>query len=125
MVHGPIGKDRAAVDVAACDGPENTRIVRANAMVSQDKKTVLRHAHWPEITDVRVLWRNVRLGDRFAVDVDDAMADLHGFARQAHDSLDKRFRVVQRIPEDHHVSALNRLEAVDKFVDEDALLVGE
>src|SRR5437868_4962097 len=33
--------------------------------------------------------------------------------------------MVERIPENHHVAALNRLEAVDKFVDEDAFLVRE
>jgi len=33
--------------------------------------------------------------------------------------------VIERIPEHDDVSALNRLEAVDKFVDENAFLVGE
>ena len=33
--------------------------------------------------------------------------------------------MIQRIPEDHHVAALNRLKAIDKFIDEDPLLVGE
>jgi len=35
------------------------------------------------------------------------------------------FEWSRRIPEDNHVAAVNGLEAVDKFVDEDALLVGE
>ena len=58
-------------------------------------------------------------------DVDDALANFHGFAGQADDALDEGFGAVQRIPEDDDVAALDGLEAVDKFVDEDALLVGE
>src|SRR5207248_9613494 len=78
-----------------------------------------------EIAEVLVLRRNVRFRNYFAVDVDGALANFDSFARQTDDTLDERFRVIERIPEHHDVAAVNGLEAVDKFIDKDALLVGE
>src|SRR5882672_2374044 len=94
-------------------------------MVAHHEIAVLGHAHRTKIAEVFVLRRNVRFGDHFIVDVDRAAADLHSFAGQSDDALDEGLRAVQRIPEDHDVAALNGLEAVNEFVDEDALLVGE
>src|SRR6266403_5716220 len=125
MIHRPIGKNSAAVNIAVGHGPEYARIVGADAVVDHDEIAVLGHAHRTEIAEVLVLRRHVRLGNNFIVDVDRAAADLHGFTGQSDDALDKGLRAVQRIPKDHDVAALDGLKTVDKFVDEDALLVGE
>jgi len=125
MIHGPIGKHGTPVDEATGDRTEDARIVGADTVVAHYKITVLRDAHRAKIAQVLVLRRDIRLGDNFPVNVDGALADFDGFTGQTNNALDERFRVVERIPEDNHVAAVNGLEAVDKFVDEDALLVGE
>src|ERR1700723_1442220 len=52
-------------------------------------------------------------------------AQLNRFARQSNHALNKRFRMVQRIPENHYVAALDRREPVHKLVDENALLIAQ
>src|SRR5882724_11329590 len=94
-------------------------------MVAHDEIAVLRHAHRTKITEVFVLRRNVRLGNHFIVDVNRTAADFHRFAGQTDDALDEGLGAVQRIPENDDVAALDGLKAVNKFVDEDAFLVGE
>src|SRR5215472_10448155 len=69
MIHGPVGKHRAAVNVLARDRTEDARIVRADAVVAQHEKAVLWHAHRAEIAGVFILRRNVRLWNDFSVDV--------------------------------------------------------
>ena len=125
VVHRPISEDRAAVDEAAGHGAEYARIVGADAVVTHNKVIVTRDADWTEVAQVFVLRRNVRLGEWVAVNVDDALANLHDFAGQANHTLDERFRAVQRVPEHDDVAALDGLKAIHKFVDEDALLVGK
>src|SRR5271170_4478745 len=48
---------------------------------------------------------------------------LDSLARQSHHTLDKRLRAVERIPENHHIAALDWLEAINKFIDENSLLI--
>jgi hypothetical protein len=125
VIHGPIGKNGAAINELAGNRPKNSGIVGTDAMVAHDEITVLGNFHRAEVGDVAILRRDVRLGDQLPVHIEQAAADIHGFAGQADDSLDELFGAVQRIPEDNHVAAVNVLEAVDKFVDEDAFLVGK
>src|SRR5713101_2093828 len=125
MIHRPVGKYRAAVDVAVGDRPKDTRIVGTDAVIAHDKIAVTGNAHGAVIAHIFILRGDVGLGDRLAVDVDHAVANLHSFTRQTNHAFYEGFRAVQRVPEDHHVSALDGFEPVDEFVDEDALLVGE
>ena len=60
-----------------------------------------------------------------AVYIDDALPNLDLLARQTDHALDEGFRAVQGIPENDDVAALDRLEAIDEFVDENALLIGK
>ena len=94
-------------------------------MVAHHKVTVFGDAKRAEVAHVFVLRGDVRLIDGVAVDVDDALPNFDTFARQSDDALDKRFRMVERVPENDDVAPMNRLETIHKFVDEDALLVGE
>src|SRR5579862_6985233 len=68
---------------------------------------------------------DVRFKQFFAVHIEMARADFDRIARQPDHALDERFRAVQRIPEHHYIVAIDGLEAVHKFIDEDALLVAE
>src|SRR5271167_1028463 len=125
MIHGPVSKNGAPIDIAAGYRAKYTRIVGTDAMVTHHEIAVARHADGSEIADVFVLRRNIGFRHHLFVDVDGAAPNFHNFARQSNHALDERFRAIQRIPEDHDIAALNRLETVDKFVDEDAFLVGE
>src|SRR6266851_9379633 len=125
MIDWPVGKHGAPVNVTAGHRPKHPRIIRADAVIAHHEITVLGNAHRPEIAQILVLPRHIRLGHNNSIDVNRALADLHGLATQAHDSFDERFRAVERIPEHYDVAALDGLEAVDKLVDEDAFLVGK
>src|SRR5579872_2711939 len=94
-------------------------------MISHHKVAVLGDFGGGEIGQIFVLRRDVWLGERHTVHVYDSFANLYHFARQRDDALDERLRAIQRIPEDDDVAALDGLKTVDKFVDEDALLIGE
>src|ERR1700683_2115840 len=59
-----------------------------------------------------------------AVYVDAPLPDINRISWQPDYALDKGFRPVERIPEDHDVASPNRLEAINELVDEDALLIG-
>src|SRR4029077_7904338 len=125
MVDGPISKDSAAINEFAIHWAENARVVGTDAVITHDEVAVLGDADRTKIAQVLVLRGDVRLLNRVAIDIDDALANFHLFARQTDDALDERFRTVERVPEDDDVATLDGLEAIDKFVDENALLIGE
>src|SRR5437762_5192931 len=125
MIHGPVRKDGAAVNEPAGNRTENARIVGADAMIPHDEVIVLGHAQRPEIAQVLVLRRNIWLRHNLPVDVHGALSNFNSLSRQSDNAFDERFRMIQRIPEHHHITALNGLESVDKLVNENAFLVGE
>jgi hypothetical protein len=125
VVDGPIGKDGAAINVLGSDWAEDPRIVGTDAMVAHDEIAAGGQSGGTVVADVGVLRRDVRLGDFAAVDVNDAATNFDGFSGQSDDPLDERFGTIQGIPEDNYVATIDGLEAVDEFVDEDALLIGK
>jgi len=125
MIDRPVRKDRASVDKFAGDGAEDARVIGADTVIAHDKIHVVRNAERAVVAHIFVLRGNVRLVNGVAVDIDDALANLDAFSRKTDDALDERFRMVERIPENDDVATMNRLEAINKFVDEDALLIGE
>jgi len=125
VIYGPVGKHRAAVDVLACNRAENAGIVRADAMIAHHKITSAGNFDRAIVADVGVLWRDVRLGDGLAIDVDNAAANFDALAGEANDAFDERLGAIQGIPEHDDVAANDGLETIHKLVDEDALLIGK
>jgi hypothetical protein len=125
MIDRPIGKNCPAIDKPAGHRTEHARIIRADAVVAHHKIAVARHTLRAEVAEVLVLRRHIRLGQRLAINIHDSLANLDHLAGQADHALDERFCAIQRIPEDDHVAAFDGLEAIDKLIDEDALLIGE
>jgi hypothetical protein len=125
MIDRPVRKHGAAVNKFAGDGAEDARVIRADAVIAHDEVHVFRNAHRAVVAHVLVLRGNVRLVDGVAVDIHDALSNFNIFARQTDDPLDERFRMVEWIPENDNVAALDGLETIHKFVDEDAFLIGE
>lgn len=125
MIDGPVRENGPAIYIFAGHGAKHARIVGADAMVAHDEVTVFGDANGAEVADVFVLRRNVRLRNRVTINIDDALTDFDLFSRQADDALDERLGAVERIPENDDVAALDGLEAINKFIDEDAFLVGE
>ena len=125
MIDRPIGKDGASINELAGNGAKDTRIIGADAVIAHDEIAVFGDAERAVVAHVFVLRRDVRLVDGAAVDINDALANFDILAGQTDDAFDERFRMVKRIPENNDIASLNRLEAIDKFIDKDALLVGE
>src|SRR6266704_7017889 len=94
-------------------------------MIAHDEVHVTRNSYRTIVAQVFVLRWNVWFRERLAVHINDAAANLYHFVGQRNDAFDERLAAIERIPEDNHVAALNRLKPINKLVDEDALLVGE
>src|SRR6202044_1920909 len=73
------------------------------------------------------LRRHVIFNQRLPVDDHLALLHFHAIARHSDDALDVAFAGIARKPEDHSIAAIDvaKMEAVDKLVDEDALLIVE
>ena len=125
VVDRPVGEDGATINILAGDGAKDTRIVGTDAVVAHHEITAPRYGERAEIRNVGVLRGHVGLGNLDTVHIENTVANLDGLSRKAHYTLDEGFRAVQGVPEDDHVAPANGLEAVNKFVDEDALLIGE
>ena len=81
MIHRPVCKNGAAINILARDGTEDTRIIGTNAVVAEDEEAVLGHAHGTEVATILILRRHVRLWDGLPVHVQSALADFDGFTR--------------------------------------------
>jgi len=125
MVDGPIRENGAAVNKFAGDGPEDARVIGANAVVAHNEVAVLWDGDWAVVAQVFILRGDIGLVDGPAVDIDGALTNLDAFSRQADDALDERFRMVERIPENNDIAPLDGFEPVDKLVDKNAFLVGK
>ena len=125
MVHRPVRKNRAPINKLAGHRAEHARIIRADAVIAHNEVAVFRDSDRAKVAHVLVLRWDVRFIDGMAVHIDDALPDLDTFSGQSDDAFDERFRMVERIPENNNIAALNRFEPVDKLVDKNAFLVGE
>ena len=68
---------------------------------------------------------DVIFAQRLPIDINLAGVDADTIASDADNAFDKALRRIRRIVEHHDVAALNRLQAIDKLVDEDPLLILE
>src|SRR5260370_17535405 len=125
MIDWPVSEHSPPVNEAARHRAKHARIVGADAVIAHHKIILARHAHGAEVAQVLILRRNVRLGERRAINIHDSLTNFDDLPGQADDALDKGFCAVQRIPEDDYVAALDGLKALNKLVYEHALLVGE
>jgi hypothetical protein len=125
VVDGPVSKYSPAIDELAVDRPEHTRIVGTDAMVAHHEIVATLECSRAVVANIGVLRRDVRLGDFAAVDIYDAAANLYSLSRKSDDALDEGLGMIHRIPEHDDVAAVDGLEAVNEFIDEDALLIGE
>src|SRR6516225_9300186 len=125
MIDRPVGKNGASVNVLARDSAKNSGVVGADAMIAHHEVAAPRNCGSGVIADVRILRRNIRLGNLLPIDVDDAATNLDLLSRQGDDTFDKRLGAVQGIPEHYNIAAIDRLKAINEFIDEDALLVRE
>src|SRR5215469_1184882 len=57
------------------------------------------------------------------VNVNQAVFNTYMITRDCNHTLDVAFRSVARVAKDHNVAAMNRLQAIDELVNEDALLI--
>src|ERR1700733_2642255 len=78
-------------------------------------------------TLIAKLGRDVALHERLAVDDHLALVHFYTVARHSDHALDVGLARVARKPKDHRIAAVNvtEMEAVNKLVDEDPLLIVE
>ena len=125
MIDRPVCEDSFAVDVVTSYGAKHARIVGAIAVVAHHEVIPFRNLHRTVARSVEIIRRNVRLGDFFAIDVHMAEPNFESLTGQRDNALDETFRSVERIPENDDIAAINWLEAIDNFVDEDVFLIAE
>src|SRR5579883_869027 len=122
-VHRPIGKRGLAVDVPAVEAAPTAAVIRRIAMVAEHEIMMGRHHDLRIAPMIAKARQDIGLDHSLAVDIDDAVHDLNRVAGQADHALDEALAGIERIPEDHHIAALDAFEVVNKFVDEDPLVV--
>lgn len=94
-------------------------------MISKNKKVTVGNDGRGIVLMIEVAGGNIAFMKRRAIDVNLPVADADRLVGQADHPFDVRLRRIERIPENHNVAALDRLQPIDKFVDEDALVVHE
>ena len=72
---------------------------------------------------VAILLRDVTLAQRLAIEPDLAVIDTQSVAGESDDALDIAFFRIAGIVEDDDIAALDGLEAIDEFVDEEAVAI--
>ena len=125
MIHRPVCEYSLAVDKLSRHRPENPRVVRAGAVIPHYEILALRNLRGRVRPEIIGLGRNIRFRQEFPVQINLPLANFNRILWQPDDALDERLRAVQRIPENDDIAALNRIESVNEFVDENPLLIGD
>jgi len=125
MIDRPISKYCAAVNEAAGHRTENARIVGADAVIAHHEIVVTWHAQRTEIAEVLVLRRHVGSASGSPSTYTIPWRISTTSPGRPTTRLMKDLVRSSGYPEDDHVAALDGLKAINKFVDEDAFLVGE
>src|SRR6185312_4822508 len=94
-------------------------------MISKHEIRMLWNGDLSHRTVVEVVAGYVGLFQRLVIHVHLPLDDAHPISGNPNHPLDVALRGIKRIVEDHDVSPLNRLQLVNEFVDENALLVLE
>src|SRR5581483_6930040 len=92
-------------------------------MVTQQEIRMRGHRGLRHGLKVEIFTRNIRFFDGLAINVYLAVDDSDAIARNPDHAFYVAFGWVERRMEDNDVATFNRLELVDQFVDENALLV--
>src|SRR5580704_8662259 len=125
FVHGPVSEDGLAVDVALPDWTEVTAVIRQAAVITQHEIAIGGNHYLSVRSLVLVGSWHIVFVDRLAIHKDAAGIDLDMVTRQANHPLDKALRWVSGIAEHDDVTALDRLQPINKLVHEDPFLIFE
>src|SRR5580704_6822852 len=122
MIKRPDAKPGAAVDSISTDGPEDSRILRAIAVVAHDEILVrgnhspVSHAPGRWVVECCPRLRQVWLVKLVPVDVNDPIADQQLLAGKRDDALDEVQGVVCGWSQDDDVAALRWVQRVVDLV---------
>src|ERR1700676_2735899 len=94
-------------------------------MIAQHEVAVARNDELRIGTTVGIVAWHIVFVESFSVDIDLPFHDVNPVPRNSNNALDVAFRGVARVAKYNNVAALDRLPAIDKLVDEDALLIFE
>src|SRR3981081_231782 len=94
-------------------------------MVAQHEVGIARNDEFRIGASVGIVARHIVFVESFSIDIDLPVHNADSVPRKSNNALDIAFRGVARVAEYNNVAALDRLPAIDKLVDEDALLIFE
>src|SRR5581483_157719 len=123
FIHRPVGENGLAVDVFLADGAELAAVIGHRAVIAQNPVGPLGNGDGGHGASVEKIPRLVIFVQLEPVHVHASMLDPDHVTGHSDDAFDIALRRIPRVAEDHHVTAFDRLELVDEFIDEDALLV--
>ena len=125
LVHGPVDEGSLAVDEGAGNGAEIAAVAGDAAVVTHDPEVALGNDNVGQGAVVAVTEGDVGFVEGEAIDQDLAMINAEVVAGKGYDALDVALGVVAGVEEDDDVAAMDGLEAVGEFVDEEAVLIFE
>ena len=94
-------------------------------MVTQHEVRMRGHDYFRIRPCIAIGRRNIILVKGLIIHVHLSAVDTNSISRHPDYALDVALRRVPRIPKYHHIAAFNGLQAIDKLVDEDPLLVSQ
>lgn len=123
--HGPIDEKRFAVYQASGHKAPVTAVVAGITVIPEYEVLLRRNDGFGKRFMVPKLGFEIRLLDLASVYKHDAIEDLDQIAGNGNHAFDERLVRVSGVPEDHDVTSVDILEAVNKSIYEYPLLIHE
>jgi hypothetical protein len=125
LAHWPVAENGFTINEIGFHRAEVAAIVRQTPMITQYEVISNRHNDGPIGTVVYVSEWHVVFVNGISIHIDLSSFDANAIPRYTDHAFDETLGRIAGIPEDHNVSALDRFEAVDEFINEDTLLIIE
>src|SRR5215469_4762059 len=125
LIHGPIAEHRFTVDKTFLHRPKVAAVVRHAAVVAENKKRIGRNNFFGIGAFIFVGCWYIIFTETLAVHIYPTVINADVVASHPNHPFYIALRRIARIAKYHDVTPLNRLQAVHKLIDEDALLVLE
>src|SRR6202451_2054757 len=125
FLHRPISKHGLAVDIALIHRTKIAAVVRHGAVIAQHEVGIGRNDRLRIRSRIGVNRGNVIFIHGLVVHIQLAAINADAVSTHSDYALDVALRRIAGIAKHDNVAALNGLQAIDEFVDEDAFLVGQ
>src|SRR6266498_1306762 len=121
----PVSEYCFSINIGRIHRAEVAAVIRQAAVITQNEIRTGGHDDFRIRPPILIGARHIILQDGLAVYVHAALCNADVVARKPDHALDEALMWVKRILENHDVAALDGFNSVNKFVNEDALLIVE